>query len=247
MRRDVRLYTGFRFGAFRPTGQRPEGPFASEIADPASVSSGIAVVDAYLADGYASVPGMSSRFAAAIAAGLMGIQTRLGVSGPIAEIGTFEGRFFIALAKALQPGEMALGMDIFDWPNPQVIDRFEANCAKHGVPATVRKTWKCDSRLVTPAELIERTGGAKGGCSCRWRAQLRLAGEGSGACDRGAGRRRRHSRRHAAPATDADGDGARYPAATRDGGVHHRPRDDRRRDQVRAVPVGLVRATRPSC
>jgi predicted O-methyltransferase YrrM len=133
----------------------------SEIADPASVSSGIAVVDAYLADGYASVPGMSSRFAAAIAAGLMGIQTRLGVSGPIAEIGTFEGRFFIALAKALQPGEMALGMDIFDWPNPQVIDRFEANCAKHGVPATVRKTWKCDSRLVTPAELIERTGGAK--------------------------------------------------------------------------------------
>ncbi len=133
----------------------------SQPADPASVSSGIAAVDAYLAQGYTTVPGMSSRFAAAISAGLMRIQTKLGVSGPIAEIGTFEGRFFIALAKALQPGEMALGMDIFDWPNPQVIERFEANCLKHGVPASVAKTWKCDSRKVAPAEFLERTGGRK--------------------------------------------------------------------------------------
>mgnify|MGYP003386368496 CR=1 FL=1 len=130
-------------------------------ADPASVSSGIAAVDAYLANGFATVPGMSSRFAATITAGLMRIQTGLGVTGPIAEIGTFEGRFFIALAKALQPGEVALGMDIFDWPNPAVIDRFEANCVKHGVAAGVRETWKCDSRTVTPAELLERTGGRR--------------------------------------------------------------------------------------
>ncbi len=130
-------------------------------ADSASVSSGIDTVDQYLASGFATVPGMSSRFAAAITAGLMRIQTKLGVTGPIAEIGTFEGRFFIALAKALQPGEMALGMDIFDWPNPQVIDRFEANCAKHGIPADARKTWKCDSRNVTPAQFLEHTGGRR--------------------------------------------------------------------------------------
>ena len=130
-------------------------------ADSSSVLSGVDAVDTYLSRGFATVPGMSSRFAAAITAGLMRIQTGLGVSGPIAEIGTFEGRFYIALAKALQPGEMALGMDIFDWPNPQVVDRFEANCIKHGVAEAVRKTWKCDSRAVTPAQFLEHTGGRR--------------------------------------------------------------------------------------
>ncbi len=130
-------------------------------ADPASVSSGIAAVDRYLEHGFSSVPGMSSRFAAAVSAGLMRIQSNLGVTGPIAEIGTFEGRFFIALAKALQPDEMALGMDIFEWPNPEVIDRFEANCLKHGVEPPIARTWKCDSRLVAPAALLAKTGGRR--------------------------------------------------------------------------------------
>ena len=119
--------------------------------------SGITAVDRYLADGYATVPGMSSRFAAAICCGLMRIQSELGIAGPVAEIGTFEGRFFIAMCHALRPGEIALGLDIFDWPNPQVIDRFEANCARHGVPAEQRITWKVDSRTTTPAELMART------------------------------------------------------------------------------------------
>lgn len=130
-------------------------------ADPASVASGIAAVDAYLETGFTGVPGMSSRFAAAVSAGLMRIQTRLGVYGPIAEIGTFEGRYFIALAKALQPGEMALGMDVFEWPNREVLNRFEANCAKHGIPTDMRSTWKCDSRTVTPTELLAKTGGRR--------------------------------------------------------------------------------------
>jgi hypothetical protein len=126
-----------------------------------AVSSGVPAVDAYLKAGFATVPGMSSRFAAAICAGLMRIQTGLGVKGPIAEIGTFEGRFFIALAKALQPGEIALGMDIFEWPNLEVINRFEANCLKHGVAADKRKTWKCDSRVVSPADLLKHLGGQR--------------------------------------------------------------------------------------
>jgi Methyltransferase domain len=127
----------------------------------ADVSSGVPAVDAYLKSGFHTVPGMSSRFAAAICAGLLRIQTKLGVSGPIAEIGTFEGRFFIALAKALQPGEIALGMDIFEWPNTQVIDRFEANCLKHGVAADTRRTWKCDSRVVSPTDVLKHLGGRK--------------------------------------------------------------------------------------
>jgi predicted O-methyltransferase YrrM len=125
------------------------------------IRSGIAAVDHYLDQGYATVPGMSSRFAAAISCGLMRIQTDLGVNGCAAEIGPFEGRFFIALAHALQPGETALGIDLFDWPNPEVADRFEANCVKHGVAPDRRIAWKADSRTMQPAELIERLGGRR--------------------------------------------------------------------------------------
>lgn len=123
--------------------------------------AGIPAVDRYLADGYESVVGMSSRFAAAVTCGMLRIQSELGVAGPIAEIGTFEGRFFIAMAHALRPGERALGIDLFDWPNPQVIDRFEANCLKHGVSPERRVTWKADSRTMTPEELLARLGGER--------------------------------------------------------------------------------------
>jgi predicted O-methyltransferase YrrM len=125
----------------------------------AEIRSGIPAVDHYLDVGYATVPGMSSRFAAAICCGLMRIQSDLGVAGPVVEIGPFEGRFFIGLAHALQPGEVAVGIDLFDWPNPEVKDRFEANCAKHGVPAERRIVWKADSRSMQPKDLLAKLGG----------------------------------------------------------------------------------------
>jgi hypothetical protein len=128
---------------------------------PQRVASGIPAVDAYLADGYDNVIGMSSRFAAAICCGLLRIQSELGVKGPVAEVGAFEGRFFIAMAKALGEGERALGIDVFEWPNAQVIDRFEANCTRHGVPAEKRITWKADSNKMTAEELLAKVGGQK--------------------------------------------------------------------------------------
>ncbi|CAD5299316.1 Methyltransferase domain-containing protein [Bosea sp. 62] len=123
--------------------------------------SGHPAVEAYLAEGYERVVGMSSRFAAAICARLLRLQTEEGVSGPIAEIGAFEGRFFIALAHALEPGEIALGIDIFEWPNPEVRDRFEANCLKHGIAAERRVTIKADAGAMSPAELIGHARGSK--------------------------------------------------------------------------------------
>lgn len=125
----------------------------------ATIRSGIAAVDRYLDTGYVTVTGMSSRFAAAICCGLMRIQSELGVHGPVVEIGPFEGRFFIALAHALEDGETAIGIDLFDWPNPEVIDRFEANCTKHGVLAERHITWKADSRKMRPEELTAKLGG----------------------------------------------------------------------------------------
>jgi predicted O-methyltransferase YrrM len=127
----------------------------------ASVASGIAAVDAYLDDGYDKVIGMSSRFAAAVCCGLMRIQSELGVKGPVAEVGAFEGRFFIALAKALRDNERALGIDVFEWPNAEVINRFEANCARHGVPVDQRITWKADSNKMSPADLLTKLGGQR--------------------------------------------------------------------------------------
>ncbi len=123
--------------------------------------SGSAAVETYLANGYDSVVGMSSRFAAAICARLLRLQTEEGVTGPIAEIGAFEGRFFIALAHALEPGEMALGIDIFSWPNPEVKDRFEANCLRHGIAPARRVTMKGDSGSMSPSDLTGHAGGAK--------------------------------------------------------------------------------------
>jgi hypothetical protein len=123
--------------------------------------SGVAATDRYLADGYASVPGMSSRFAAAITCGLLRIQTQAGVTGPVVEVGAFEGRFLIALAKALAPGEIVLGIDLFDWPNPEVESRCIANCARHGVPEDARVIWKTDSRKLTADALLAKLGGQR--------------------------------------------------------------------------------------
>ena len=115
--------------------------------------------DRYLAEGYETVVGMSSRFAAGTCGRLLRIQSDLGVTGHFAEIGAFEGRFLIAMAHCLAPNEMALGMDIFEWPNPEVKDRFEANCTRHGIGPDRRITWKVNSGDTTAAEVQAKLGG----------------------------------------------------------------------------------------
>lgn len=129
--------------------------------DALKAKSGIAGVDRYLETDYLSVVGMSSRFAAAICAGLLRIQTEAGVSGPVVEVGSFEGRFFIALAKALAPGEIALGIDIFDWPDVGVESRFAANCDRFAIPAAQRLIWKADSRTMQPADMLAKLDGKR--------------------------------------------------------------------------------------
>ena len=133
----------------------------TDAATSPPVRSGLAAVDRYLETGYATVPGMSSRFAAAICCGLLRMQSDMGVVGPVVEIGPFEGRFFIAIAHALAAGETALGIDLFDWPNPEVADRFAANCAKHGLEPGRYMAWKADSRTMAPAELLAKLEGRR--------------------------------------------------------------------------------------
>jgi hypothetical protein len=120
-----------------------------------------ATADGYLANGYRQIVGMSSHFAAAITCRLMAIQSDLGVIGSIGEIGTFEGRFFIAMSMMLKANEKAIGIDLFEWPNPEVLDRFEAHCARHGLSKTQCITMKADSRKLKPEAILAHTGGQK--------------------------------------------------------------------------------------
>jgi predicted O-methyltransferase YrrM len=122
------------------------------------IVSGHPATDHYLDAGYTTVRGMSSRFAAAISAWCLKHQAAHGVKGHFAEIGTFQGRYFIAMALALEPGEAALGIDLFDWPSPATHDIFVENCRRWGVTDEQLKVWKADSGALTVSALRERLG-----------------------------------------------------------------------------------------
>jgi hypothetical protein len=121
--------------------------------------SGHPAVDRYLSEGYARVRGMSSRFAAAISAWCLTHQSDNGITGAFAEIGTFQGRFFIAQALALQPGERALGIDLFEWPSPATYEIFIENCRSWGVAPDSMTAWKAHSGEIDAASLSAKLGG----------------------------------------------------------------------------------------
>lgn len=116
--------------------------------------------DRYIADGYLSVRGMSSRFAAVISAGTMRIQSEHGISGHFVEIGTFEGRYFIALAHALRDDERAIGFDTFVWPDEGIKARLEANLAKHGA-AECSIAVKADSLNISANDILSPAPGMR--------------------------------------------------------------------------------------
>jgi predicted O-methyltransferase YrrM len=122
------------------------------------ILSGHPAIDRYLANDYERVRGMSSRFAAAICGYLLRRQSALGIGGDAAEIGTFEGRFFIAMALGLEPGEIAVGIDRFDWPNAGIEGRFLGHCQAH-LPRDSYLSWKADSRAISSDDLRAKLGG----------------------------------------------------------------------------------------
>ena len=113
---------------------RPSLAFERPLPIP---SSGVQGVDDYIRDGFERVPGMSSTFSAAIVAGLLQIQSENGQHGHVIEIGVFEGRFLLAMARALAADEIAIGIDTFDWPDQAVLQRFRDHCARQGLEERV--------------------------------------------------------------------------------------------------------------
>jgi hypothetical protein len=117
------------------------------------IASGHPAIDRYLAEQYERVRGMSSRFSAAICGHLIRRQTELGITGDLVEIGTFEGRFFIAMALGLADGEHAVGIDLFDWPNEGVLGRLLKHCDDAGLARERFTAWKAQSREITSEAL----------------------------------------------------------------------------------------------
>ena len=101
---------------------------------------------------------MSSRFAATVGAATMLIQSKHGISGHLAEIGTFAGRYFIALSHALIEDERAIGYDTFLWPGPQVKTKLDENIAKYGV-ASRSIIVAADSMKLSAKDILARAPG----------------------------------------------------------------------------------------
>src|SRR6266516_739930 len=123
--------------------------------------SGNSMVDRYIAEGYDSVRGMSSRFAATICGNLIRRQSELGIKGHIAEIGTFEGRFFIAMALGMADGEHALGIDTFNWPNDGLLDLLHWHCGRLGLARERYTALKANVRDLS-ADDVRKTLGGRG-------------------------------------------------------------------------------------
>jgi predicted O-methyltransferase YrrM len=121
--------------------------------------SGNVAVDRFIEEGYDNVLGMSSRFAATICGHVMRRQSELGIAGHFLEIGTFEGRFFIAMALGLASGERALGIDSFDWPDAGIYERFHANCARNGLARERYDALRASTRALSTRQLADALGG----------------------------------------------------------------------------------------
>lgn len=121
--------------------------------------SGNPAVDRYIAEGYETVRGMSSAFAATICGHVIRRQSELGIAGHIAEIGTFEGRFFIAMALGLAKDERALGIDTFNWPNDGLLDLFHSHCTRLGLARDRYIAFKGNVRELSPDSIRKMLGG----------------------------------------------------------------------------------------
>ncbi len=125
-----------------------------------ALKSGIPAVDQYLEKGYDEVRGFSSRFSATICAHLLRRQSELGIHGSVAEVGTFEGRFFIAMALAIGKGEHAYGFDLFEWPGSKVLERLLTNADAHGLARDRFSLLALDTSKLSADEFSKATGGA---------------------------------------------------------------------------------------
>ena len=118
-----------------------------------------AAAERYLAEQFHRVKGASSKIGAFVATRVLAAQSDHGVRGQIAEIGVYEGRFFIALALCGRPDEKLIATDVFSWPDEAVADRFLANCQAAGVNMENVIVQKAATQSLTPDFYRKSVGG----------------------------------------------------------------------------------------
>jgi hypothetical protein len=114
----------------------------------------------YLRYGSKHVEGWLEPGAARFTASLASLQDKLGVSGPIAEIGVHHGKFFVLLALTCSPGQTAVAVDLFEHQTENITrsghgnrDIFLRNCARNKVTCVI-EIISANSNSISGGQLV---------------------------------------------------------------------------------------------
>jgi hypothetical protein len=117
----------------------------------------------YVTRGYRQVQGWLSGLAALEISRLDQIQRMLGISGPVCEIGVHHGRALVLLHLLTRPGELTVGIDLYDtldaWDGRERRARLIANLRSHDADLDRVRIVCEDSQNLTPDRILEQCAG----------------------------------------------------------------------------------------
>ena len=117
----------------------------------------------YVTTGWRKVEGWLSELAVLEIVSLAGMQRKLGICGPICEIGVHHGRTFILLHLLTQPGELSAAFDLYELQNERNGQerkrRLLENLRKHHGDLDRVRVVTADSLRLTPQRIVESCAG----------------------------------------------------------------------------------------
>ena len=123
-------------------------------------SKGLAKLDTYLRTEFASVEGWCLPSLWGIVSACHDYQIRNGIDGPIAEIGVYQGKFFIGLALLKPSDRPHYAIDVFDMQEFNLdgagagnLERFEANVARSGIAPEQFRSHQADSMALNSVDI----------------------------------------------------------------------------------------------
>lgn len=112
-------------------------------------------LQSYVESGFRTVNGMTSGIAMKVMADVLSHQNASGITGPLVEIGSFEGRTFVLLAK-LACGSLVATIDSFRHPDANQIERFRSTLDLFQVDRQTVVEMKATSLNISPPMLMEK-------------------------------------------------------------------------------------------
>ncbi len=120
----------------------------------------------YIRRGYKNVDGWLTSMAVQSTVELGRVQRKLGIRGPISEIGVHHGRFFILLHLMTDGPELSAAWDLFEWQNQNEDgsgrgDRaaFQQNLLRHGCDSSRIRIRTVNSLNLTADEIVSACNG----------------------------------------------------------------------------------------